>query len=87
MSTWVCYLYDNHLLNTNFPKEKELQSFVTRISDMEEGAWRRKYEDSNELILQVARGIPYLVKAINSKNMPLKNLPFFHELFRHISSV
>ncbi len=60
------------VLISNFPKEKELQDFVTRISDMEEGAWQRKYEDSNELILQVARGIPYLVKAINSKNTPLE---------------
>lgn len=35
---------------------------------MEGGVWRRK--DSDELILQVARGIPHLVKEIESKYTP-----------------
>lgn len=58
------------LISNYDDKDTELQDFITKISDMELGVWRHKYEDSNELILEVVRGIPHLVRAINSKHAP-----------------
>jgi hypothetical protein len=61
-------------LISNYEKEKELKDFIQKISTMDDGIWRVKYEDSNELILQVSRGIPHLVEAINSKHNILQVL-------------
>jgi hypothetical protein len=55
------------VLISNYEKERELEDFIVEISATEKDVWRLKYEDSNDLILHVARGIPHLVEAINSK--------------------
>jgi hypothetical protein len=58
----------------NYEKEKELKDFIKKISTIDDGIWRVKYEDSNELILQVSRGMPHLVEAINSEHNILQVL-------------
>jgi curved DNA-binding protein CbpA len=48
-------------------KEKELQEFIDRISDYENGDWRSDYEDETELLRLVTRGIPKLVSKIEDQ--------------------
>jgi hypothetical protein len=55
------------ILKPKYKKEDELKKFIDKISDMQEGNWVKSYEDSNDLILQVVRGLPTLIDAI--KNM------------------
>jgi hypothetical protein len=56
------------ILVSNYKKEDELENFIEKISNMHEGILRYKYADFNDMILQVARGIPYIIDAIKSKH-------------------
>jgi hypothetical protein len=64
------------ILKSKYEKDDELKKFIDKISDMEEGDWIKSYKDSNEMILQVVRGIPYLIddiKATHNQVIALDN--------------
>jgi hypothetical protein len=48
-------------------KDKELQEFIDKISDYENGKWRNDCEDETELLRLVTRGIPKLVSQIEAE--------------------
>jgi hypothetical protein len=54
------------ILKSKYEKDDQLKKFINKISDMKEGNWIKSYKDSNDLILQVLRGIPVLIDAINT---------------------
>jgi hypothetical protein len=52
------------ILISNYEKDDELKRFIEKISDLDEGNWRIKYVNSQDLIIQVIRGLPNLVNGI-----------------------
>lgn len=54
------------ILKSKYEKDDELNKFTKKILDMKEGDWIKSYKDSNDLILQVLRGLPVLLDAIKT---------------------
>lgn len=54
-------------------KEKELEDFINRISDYENGNWRNGYLDDSELLRLVTKGVPKLISAITNVDYDHRN--------------
>jgi hypothetical protein len=68
------------ILISNHMKEPELEQFIDKISNIDTGVWRKKYENSNDLFLKVAQGITALERAVNARKSSSGDVNYKQEI-------